>query len=126
MRLTHSQIQSITHALESCSPAVIYIFGSHGTSSQHPNSDIDIAFLPTISAPAYHTFQISNALSSELGTQIDLINLRLASTVLCKEVLRTGEPIIIANESIKREFEMRTLADYSRLNEERREILAAS
>jgi predicted nucleotidyltransferase len=124
MRLTPSQSTHCIKALEPFTPAVIYVFGSYGTESQHAGSDLDIAFLPKTPIDAFHVFQIANSLSSDLGIDVDLIDLSKASTVLRKEVIRTGEPIHIHHESIMRQFEMLTLADYARLNEERHEILA--
>lgn len=45
-RMSENRIGRVVHALKPFEPAVIYLFGSHGTESQHPGSDIDIAFLP--------------------------------------------------------------------------------
>jgi len=105
-------------------PAVIYLFGSFGTERQHPASDIDIAFIPTLPADPLACFQISNILADALGYTVDLVNLRNSSTVMAKEVLLTGIPLEIQRADIQQEFEMLTLADYARLNEERAPILA--
>ena len=48
-----------------------------------------------------------------------------ASTVFSKEVLRTGIPIAIESPALQQQFEMLTLADYARLNEERQAVLAS-
>jgi predicted nucleotidyltransferase len=125
MRLTSSQTTSIVRALAPFAPAVIYVFGSHGTPESHPGSDIDIAFLPTSQAGSFQIFQIANNLSGEFGIEVDLIDLSRASTVFRKEVIRTGEAVHVRDKSAMREFEMLALSDYARLNEERREVLAA-
>lgn len=125
MRLTPEQTTRLVRALSPFFPKVIYVFGSHGTPAQHPGSDLDIAFLPTSPADAFQVFQIANTLSSELAVEVDLIDLSRASTVLRKEVIRTGEAIHVINELAMREFEMLALSDYARLNEERHEVLAA-
>ncbi len=125
MRLSPSKTTSCINALALVSPAVIYVFGSYGTKTQHIGSDLDIAFLPTINIEPFLLFQIGNKLSHEIGVEVDLIDLSQASTVLRKEVIRTGESIHVDDNSAMRQFEMRALSDYARLNEERHEILAA-
>jgi len=124
MRLSPSQTTRCIHALAPFNPAVVYVFGSYGTESQHSASDLDMAFLPKNPCDAFRVFQIANDLSSNFGIDVDLIDLSKASTVLRKEVIRTGQAVHIHDEPTMRQFEMRTLADYARLNEERHEILA--
>lgn len=105
-------------------PEAIYLFGSKGTERQHPGSDIDLAVLPSGSLDPVQCFDLANRVSSQLGVQVDLVNLATASTVMCKEVMRTGTRIQTNNLASTQEFEMRTLSDYARLNEERASILA--
>lgn len=124
MRLTSAQLSQLDHALAPYAPSVVYVFGSHGTSGKHPGSDIDIAFLSAGEVDAYSLFRVANKLSAEFGVEVDLIDLSRASTVFRKEVIRTGEAVLIHNEAAMREFEMLALSDYARLNEERREVLA--
>lgn len=62
-------------------------------------------------------------IACQLDRSVDLIDLKRASTVMAKEVLRTGTPLSITNPSSQQDFEMRVLADYARLNEERQPIL---
>ncbi len=126
MRLTTTECDKVTLALRGFSPIAIYLFGSHGTTSQHPASDIDIAFLPQHTVPAMAVFQAAGLLSQELGAEVDLLDLPRASTVLRKEILRTGEIIEVRNNHALQEFEMLALSDYARLNEERHECLTAS
>lgn len=104
-------------------PAAIYLFGSLGTPAQHPASDIDLAFLPTIPVGPVLCFETAGHLSEVLGKTVDLIDLTRATTVMSKEVLRTGIPLAVADPTRRNYFEMRTLADYARLNEERQPIL---
>jgi|688.fasta_scaffold46341_3 predicted nucleotidyltransferase len=122
-RLTIVQIRDITRALVPFAPAAIYVFGSYGTPSQHPSSDLDLAFLPTLPVDPIQIFQIANHLAGSLGFEVDLVDLNRASTVFRKEVIRTGAPIHIGDSSLRRRFEMYALSDYARLNEERREII---
>lgn len=124
MRLTEASRDLILQRLRPFSPKAIYLFGSFGTSRQHPGSDIDLAILPADSADPVRLFQIANELSSSLGREVDLIDLTKATTVMAKEVLRTGDRLAADDLHAARNFEMRTLADYARLNEERHPILA--
>jgi predicted nucleotidyltransferase len=123
MPLTDTQCSLVKDALVPFAPAVIYLFGSYGGPAEHPASDIDIAFLPTVAADPVACFYISNRLAEQLRRDIDLVNLSQASTVLAKEVFRTGTPIDIQNPHLHQEFEMRTLSDYARLNEERQAMI---
>ena len=105
----------MVHALKPFEPAVIYLFGSYGTESQHPGSDIDIAFLPCSAVDPEECFRVANRLTDELKHTVDLADLTHASTVFSKEVLRTGVPIHVDHPGIHQHFEMSTLADYARL-----------
>lgn len=124
-RITEKQSLQLIEALEAFKPAVIYLFGSFGTPSQHPGSDIDIAFLPTLATDPVECFRIAGQLSERFGRQVDLVNLTQASTVFAKEVLRTGTPIASISPALQQQFEMLTLADYARLNEERQAVLTS-
>ena len=123
-RLSDDQCLRIIRTLAPLNPAVIYIFGSFGGPAQHPESDIDIAFLPLLPVAPLNCFLLSNDLSNQLGYSIDLVDLKQASTVMAKEVLLTGTPLFIGNPAIQQEFEMLVLADYARLNEERQPIIS--
>jgi predicted nucleotidyltransferase len=123
-RLTGQQRALIINALERFDCVLIYLFGSYGTPLEHPASDIDIAFLPSSPLGPLECFDIANTLADQLGRSVDLIDLSRASTVMAKEVIRTGVALHVADQSRLQQFEMRTLADYARLNEERQPILA--
>jgi predicted nucleotidyltransferase len=123
-RLPEDQRIRVIEALKPFNPAVIYLFGSFGTDYQHPASDIDIAFFPTLATDPVDCFRIANQLADQLGHCVDLADLTMASTVFSKEVLRTGIPLEIQKPHIQQQFEMLTLADYARLNEERQPVLA--
>lgn len=100
------------------------MFGSFGTSRQHPGSDLDLAVLASTPLDPVDLFYRAGELATALNVDVDLVDLATASTVMAKEVYRTGERFHTANLNAAQEFEMRTLSDYARLNEERRPILA--
>lgn len=116
----------ITDILSATRSAAIYVFGSQGTPAARPDSDLDLAILPPRPLDPLERFRLSNALSEAAGRQVDLIDLTRASTVMAKEVIRTGTLIAESDPARRHEFEMRTLADYARLNEERRESLPST
>lgn len=124
MRLPDDLRETLLKPLLRLSPKAIYLFGSYGTERQHPGSDIDLAILAAAPLDPLTLFQLSNELATRLHREVDLLDLARASTVMAKEVLRTGERLLAVDLHATRDFEMRTLADYARLNEEREPILA--
>jgi uncharacterized protein len=116
----------VLEVLATFRPAAVYLFGSFGTPAQRPDSDVDLAFLPDAPVDALRVFDASNDLANVLWREVDLVDLSAASTVLAKEVIRTGAILESADDGRRAEFEMRALSDYARLNEERRPVMAAS
>jgi len=116
-------------SIKQCFPAVqgIYLFGSFATASVSTESDVDIALLlPHQIARQSGNLVLSNLqmrLEQQLNRTVDLINLRLVSTVLQMQVVETGQLLDRADPYAIAEFEMLTLSFYQKLNEERKEIL---
>jgi len=105
----------------------IYLFGSYDTPDARPDSDVDIGVLLSpgnsreagslvMSEPRFE-------LESLLKRNVDLINLREVPTVLQKEIIMADNRIYQADEYAADEFEMLTISNYQKLNEERAEIL---
>lgn len=101
----------------------LYRFGSMERGVVRPESDIDLAVLPREALPELHRFELAQELAIQLHRDVDLINLRSASTVMRMQVLSTGSCLTSENEQARREFEMYAYSDYARLNEERGMIL---
>ena len=105
----------------------LYIFGSFATDDIWPNSDVDIAILlPEETAEKAGSLMMSPLrfeLESLYKREVDLINLRLVSTVFQKEIIAADKRIYCADEYAADEFEMLTISYYQKLNEERKEIL---
>lgn len=125
-RIPPEMREQIVSVLSPLDPQVIYLFGSYGTARQHPGSDLDLAILSSLPIDPVRCFATANELSNRLGVTVDLVDLSRASTVLAKEVIRTGTPLAAKDHHACQTFEMRTLADYARLNEERAPILASA
>jgi len=104
-----------------------YLFGSHARAEQWPGSDLDLALLlpleiaremrPLACSPCHQ------ALEARCRKGVDLVNLRLVSTVFQNEILNTGERVFTGDEEAALAFEMTVLSAYQKLNEERAEIL---
>ena len=123
--LTKNNKETIIHLLcaRIVEPIAIYLFGSMAANTVHDSSDIDLAFLPQESLSNVLRWDIQQELADALGKAVDLVDLRVASTVMRLQVVTTGEVLYEGDSTKRAEFEMLALSMYARLNEERREIL---
>ena len=102
----------------------VYAFGSRSRGDATLTSDYDIAFLASRPLEPRARWQLQGELSVRAGADIDLVDLRRASTVMRTQVLRDGRLLFEQYRFSRQLFEAVTLSDYARLNEERRGILA--
>jgi predicted nucleotidyltransferase len=106
----------------------IYLFGSYDSENEWPDSDVDIALLlPPEQAKASRMLGISplcSELGSLLGKAVDLVNLRVVSTMFQKEIIAADRRIHTGNAYAADEFEMLVLSFFQKLSQERGEILA--
>lgn len=106
----------------------IYLYGSHGTEYERPDSDVDIGLLlPPLRAKSVGSLfrdGVHGALTRLLAKDVDIVNLRLASTVLRMQVVAADRRIYTGDAYAAAEFEMLTLSFYQKLNEERAGIIA--
>lgn len=100
----------------------VYRFGSTGE-QRRPDSDVDVALLAQRPARVEELFELAQHLASRLGRDVDLLDLRTASTVMAAQVLSRGERLYCADEGACDAFETRALSAYALLNEERAGIL---
>ncbi len=105
------------------SPKLIYIFGSMVKNRVRNDSDIDIAILTEKQIDEYKLYMISQQLADELKREVDIVDLRKASTVFKAEILRTGKLIYNSDNPEKMHFQLGILQDYVFLNERRQEII---
>ncbi|MBP2070936.1 type VII toxin-antitoxin system MntA family adenylyltransferase antitoxin [Thermoanaerobacterium butyriciformans] len=124
MNINDEQVNVIKNFLiNKVEPYVIYLFGSAVNGIFRSDSDIDIAYLSDKDISGYDLFMISQELADLLKRDVDLIDLRKASTVFKAQVVGTKK-IIYCNDDLRRmNFEMYALKDYAKLNEERAEII---
>ena len=117
----HALIEHIRKSAPSL--IALYRFGSQAKGTARPDSDIDLAILARDPIPNIRRFEIAQELAAQLHLDVDLVDLRTASTVMRMQVLSTGTCLDAPDEPAHREFEMYAYSDYARLNEERREIV---
>jgi len=77
--------------IEKINPVVIYLFGSAAREELREDSDIDIAYLSDTDLPAYESFMFAQELADIFKKDVDLINLKEASTVFKAQVVGTGK-----------------------------------
>ena len=101
----------------------IYVFGSYADNTSTADSDIDIAFLTYSKISAIKKWEIQEELASVLAIDVDLIDLKDATTILRTEVIEKGKLIYAVDSTEIGQFEMTTYSMYADLNESRMDIL---
>ncbi|MBV6324036.1 type VII toxin-antitoxin system MntA family adenylyltransferase antitoxin [Duganella violaceipulchra] len=84
--------QAIVSALRQRLPKLlaIYLFGSRATGQAGADSDLDLAVLVEGKLDILSTWELAQSLADIVGCDVDLIDLRAASTVLQYQVITTG------------------------------------
>ena len=105
-------------------PSFIIVFGSYAKGLSRQNSDIDIAFYSEDTVlSSYDLFIIAQELAELLKIEVDLIDVRKASTVLKAQIFTTGKVIYADDELLLKKQQMTALKMYAELNEQRKVIL---
>ena len=102
----------------------IYSFGSVAAGTDGPQSDIDIAILPSSKLDAVERWEMRCTLSRLMNRDVDLVDLSQVSTVMRFQVVGTGKRIYSQNTLESEKFDDLTYSTYLRFNEERKGILA--
>ena len=101
----------------------IYRFGSSAAGGLRPESDLDFALLGPHPLGAVERFDLQERLASALHRDVDLVDLRTASTVMRMQVVSRGLLVFDGDPAERRPFETLVFSSYARLNEERRALL---
>ena len=104
--------------------AAVYLFGSHGSAEARPGSDVDLAVLADRPLGPVERFDVQERLAACLGRDVDLVDLRSASTVMQARIVSTGRVVLDADPGERARFETVAYSAYALLNEERAGILA--
>jgi len=86
--LAQAAISSIRTAFPNT--LAIYLFGSRANGTANSDSDLDLAVLVAGYAEPLQLWDISNDLAEIAGCDVDLLDMRAASTVMQYQILQTG------------------------------------
>jgi len=95
----------------------IYLFGSTVTGKTNTTSDIDLAVLFEDPVNSYTLWNTAQDLAISLNQDVDLIDLKQASTVLAFEIIHSSKLIYCKDKDTVSLFENRIYAEYLRLQE---------
>ena len=112
-------------AMRSGLPMVaVYVHGSWGTPDERPDSDLDIAVLAARPLALEERLDFVRRIELATGAahQIDMADISHANSVFAALVITNGDRVYSKGSEADR-FEMKVLASYARLNEERKGIL---
>ncbi|WP_322558234.1 type VII toxin-antitoxin system MntA family adenylyltransferase antitoxin [Halomonas sp.] len=125
MPCSNSDLAAVTKYLAATLPSLqaIYLFGSQATGEATAASDIDLAVLLASPLPLEQRWQLSGELADRLGADVDLIDLRQASTVLQHQVVTTGQRLWHRGLDSD-EFELIVQSEYWDLAIQRRPLIA--
>lgn len=121
----HPQDAAIVEAIRARLPDVriVYRYGSAGGAYEREESDLDIAVLAGHALSLDEKLSLSVALQEICGKEADVNDLRSLPVTLRVQIVTTGARLYASDTAAAEEYASRTLSDYVRLNEERREIL---
>lgn len=100
----------------------VYLFGSQASGKAGPGSDVDLALLLPTALPAEQRWQLGEALADTLHADVDLIDLRYASTVLQHQVVTEGQRLWHRGLESD-EFELTVMSEYWDLAIQRRQLI---
>ncbi|SFU79933.1 Nucleotidyltransferase domain-containing protein [Nitrosomonas eutropha] len=101
----------------------IYAFGSRIQGTDKPESDLDLAVLVAGQADPIILFEVANELANIAGYEIDLLDLRTASTVMQYQIITTGQRWW-ASDIQAALYEVAILSEKTALDEARAGLLA--
>jgi predicted nucleotidyltransferase len=126
---TKTQAEELVERLRSRWPDLlaIYCFGSRVSGHVRSDSDLDLAVLPECRLDPVEVWEIASHIASDTGIDVDLVDLRGASTVMQHQVVTTGRRLY-AKPLVAELWEAMVLSEKTRLDEARsglvRDVLA--
>lgn len=101
----------------------IYLFGSFGSQFETEESDLDLALLLDKPTDPVKLWNLAQRLAKKIRRDVDLIDLKRASTVFQFEIITNGELIFCTNQELCDKFKDLVYSMYVRFNDERQEIV---
>ena len=126
MHLKNRERQLIVDTLKREIPELqaLYLFGSQNDGTASSKSDVDIAYLSTVSLSSLERWEIAEKLASLLSLDVDLITLSQTNTIFRYQILSTAERIYGEGYEVE-SFETLAYSFYLRFQEERKPIVDA-
>lgn len=120
MQLSDREVKSIVeHLTDRLGAFLIILFGSAVQNKLRADSDVDLAFLSKDVFSEYDIFLVAQELASILNRNVDLVDLKKASTVLQAQIVAKGKVLFCSDDRERMVFAMTALKKYAKLNEER-------
>lgn len=125
MSCSPSALATVTDYLTAALPTLqaVYLFGSQATGETTSSSDVDLALLLLPPLTPEQRWQLSGELADRLRTDVDLIDLRQASTTLQHQVVTEGQRLWHRGLDSD-EFELMVQSEYWDLAIQNRELIA--
>jgi uncharacterized protein len=101
----------------------VTLFGSRAEGVEVPGSDLDLAVLLPGRADPVRLWEAGEAIARRLDVDVDLIDLRAASTVMQFQIVTTGRRLFAIGDEADR-YEMFILGEMTALNEARAPLIA--
>jgi len=101
----------------------VYLFGSQAQGTARPDSDLDLAILVDGVADAVGLWECAGRLAETFGCEVDLLDLRAASTVMQYQIITSGR-LLWAKDSQAALYESFVLGEKLSLDEARADLLA--
>jgi predicted nucleotidyltransferase len=123
--LSKKDQQDIIDIVQAIFPLVqgIYIYGSMARGEGRSDSDVDIAVVQESAIEADQALQLRSQLGVRLGRDIDVLDLRRASTEIAFQVVGEGLCILGADHESVALYENSIMSMYAALQIERKEII---
>lgn len=101
----------------------IYVFGSFARGEEWPSSDLDLAVLLPPQHGIENLLDVISNVSMQTRRDVDVVDLRNAGDVLCREVLLEGRALYVCDPDTVLAWEAAAMSRYARHREEIRDIL---
>lgn len=101
----------------------VILFGSRTDGHATGESDLDLAVLLPVAADPVALWRVGEAIAAQLNVDVDLVDLRRASTVMQHRIVTTGRRLFAAGSEPDR-YELFILAEMTALTEARAPLLA--
>ncbi len=101
----------------------LFLFGSRADNSHDGHSDLDLAVLLPSRADPVRLWEAGEAIAHRLNVDVDLIDLRAASTVMQFQIVTRGHRLFAQSDEPER-YELFILAEMMDLNEARAPLIA--